>query len=69
MAMMYLDGNGIEQDKVQALAWYQVVSINGNAMDIRRRNMLEKELTDMELTQSLELANQISSRLSNNPSL
>jgi TPR repeat protein len=69
LAMMYLDGNGIQQDKVHALAWYKVVASQGNAMDIRRRDMLEKELSENELTQSQELSNQISSRLSSNTSL
>jgi len=69
LAMMYLDGNGLQQDKVYALAWYKVVASQGNAMDIRRRDMLEKELSENELTQSQELSNQISSRLSTNSSL
>ncbi len=69
LAMMYLDGNGIQQNKVHALAWYKVIASQGNAMDIRRRDMLEKELSEIELTQSQELSNQISSRLSSNTSL
>jgi TPR repeat protein len=69
LATMYLDGKGIEQNKIQALAWYTVVASSGNAMDIRRRDILEKELTEIELSQSQELANQISSRLSNQSSL
>lgn len=67
--MMYLDGNGIEQDKVQALAWYKVVANAGNAMDIRRRDLLEKELSENELSQSRELTEQISNRLNNSSSL
>tara|TARA_R110002073_G_scaffold7963_4_gene44491 strand:+ start:6643 stop:11175 length:4533 start_codon:yes stop_codon:yes gene_type:complete len=69
LAMMYLDGTGIQQDKVQALAWYKVVASQGNVMDIRRRDMLEKELSENELARSQELSNQISDRLSNNTSL
>jgi len=69
LAMMYLDGNGIQQDKVHALAWYNVVASQGNAMDIRRRDILEKELSETELSQSQEISNQISSRLSSNSSL
>ena len=69
VAMMYLDGNGIQQDKIQALAWYSVVATQGNAMDIRRRDMLAKELSEIELSQSQELSNQITERLSNNNSL
>ena len=69
LATMYLDGNGIQQDKVHALAWYNVVASQGNAMDIRRRDMLEKELSENELAQSQELSNQISSRLNSNSSL
>ena len=69
VAMMYLDGNGIQQDKIQAFAWYSVVASQGNAMDIRRRDMLAKELSEIELSQSHELSNQITERLSNNNSL
>ena len=69
LAMMYLDGNGIQQNKVHALAWYRVVASQGNAMDIRRRDMLQKELSENELSESQELSNQISSRLSSNTSL
>jgi uncharacterized protein len=69
LATMYLDGNGIQQDKIHALAWYKVVASQGNAMDIRRRDMLEKELSEIELSQSQELSNQISNRLNNNTAL
>ena len=69
LANMYLNGSGIEQDKVQALAWYQIVATAGNAMDIRRRDLLQQELTDIERSESVELAKQISDRLSNNASL
>ena len=69
LATMYLNGEGIEQDKVLALAWYQVVASGGNAMDMRRRDMLQKELTEVELSKSEELANQITARLNNNSSL
>ncbi len=69
LATMYLNGNGIEKDKVQALAWYQIVAANGNAMDVRRRDMLENELTEPELSRSQEIAVQITSRLNNSPSL
>ena len=68
LATMYLDGKGVEQNKVQALAWYQVVANAGNAMDLRRRDMLQKELSDVELSESQQLAEQISRRITN-PSL
>jgi TPR repeat protein len=68
LATMYLDGNGVEQNKVQALAWYQVVANAGNAMDLRRRDMLKKELSEVELSESQRLAEQISTRITN-PSL
>jgi TPR repeat protein len=68
LAMMYLDGKGVEQNKVQALAWYQVVASAGNALDLRRRDTLKSELTELELSESQELSKQISSRLAN-PSL
>jgi TPR repeat protein len=68
IATMYLDGNGVEQNKVQALAWYQVVANAGNAMDLRRRDMLKSELSEVELSESQRLAEQISVRITN-PSL
>ncbi|MBL1143193.1 MAG: sel1 repeat family protein [Proteobacteria bacterium] len=68
LATMYLDGKGVEQNKVQALAWYQVVADAGNAMDVRRRDMLKQELSEVELSESQQLAEQISSRIAN-PSL
>lgn len=69
LALMYLDGNGIQQNKIQALAWYRVVASQGNAMDIRRHDQLAKELSEIELSQSQELSNKITARLSNNTSL
>jgi TPR repeat protein len=69
LASMYLDGNGVEKNKIQAHAWYQLVANSGNAMDLRRRDMLEKEMTDTELSESKALANQISSRIKSNPAL
>jgi TPR repeat protein/predicted secreted protein len=68
LATMYLDGKGVEQNKVQALAWYQVVASAGNAMDLRRRDTLKSELSEIELSESEELSKQITSRLTN-PSL
>ncbi len=68
LATMYLDGKGVEQNKVQALAWYQVVANAGNAMDLRRRDMLKQELSEVELIESQQLSEQISGRITN-PSL
>ncbi len=68
MATMYLNGTGVEQNKVQALAWYEVVAYTGNAMDLHRRDRLKSELSEIELNESLQLAKQISSRITN-PSL
>lgn len=64
LATMYLNGNGIKQDRVKAMAWYQVIANSGNAMDVRRRDMLQKEMSQLELSASQELASQISQRLS-----
>lgn len=63
LATMYLNGSGIQKDKVQALAWYQVVAANGNAMDAHRRDTLQNELSELELSQSEALAGEITSRL------
>ncbi len=68
LATMYLDGKGVEKNKVQALAWYQVVAKAGNAMDLRRRDMLKSQLSNVEILESQELTKQISNRLAN-PSL
>ena len=69
LATMYLNGKGIKQDRVQAMAWYQVIANSGNAMDIRRRDMLQQELNQVELAESQKIASQISQRLSSNSSL
>ena len=69
LATMYMNGNGIKQDKVKALAWYQVIANSGNAMDVRRRDMLQKEMSQVDLARSQELADQITKRLGSNASL
>lgn len=68
IATMYLNGTGVEQSKVQALAWYEVVAYAGNGMDLHRRDKLKSELSEIELNESLQLAKQINSRITN-PSL
>lgn len=65
IATMYLNGTGVEQNKVQALAWYEVVAYAGNAMDLHRRDKLKTELSEIELSESLQLAKQINSRITN----
>lgn len=65
IATMYLNGTGVEQNKVQALAWYEVVAYAGNAMDLHRRDKLKTELSEIELNESLQLAKQINSRITN----
>ncbi len=69
LATMYLNGNGIKQDRVKAMAWYQVIANSGNAMDVRRRDMLKKQMSQVELSASQELASQISQRLKNSAPL
>jgi len=63
IATMYLDGKGVPRDKVMAYAWYRVVADSGNVMDIRRRDMLQQELSGPELTESERIVQEINSRL------
>ena len=69
LAMMYLDGIGIKKNKVHALAWYNIVANQGNVMDIRRRDILQKEFSQNELAQSEELSNEILNYLNSRSSL
>ena len=59
LAMMYLGGTGIKQDKALALAWYSVLADKGNVMDIRRRDMLENELSESERERARDLKQNI----------
>ena len=69
LAMMYLYGNGLQKNKVHALAWYNIIASQGNVMDIRRRDILQKEFSQNELAQSEKLSNEILNRLNSNTSL
>ena len=46
-----------------AHAWYRIVADTGNVMDIRRRDMLQQELSGSELSESERIADEINSRL------
>ncbi len=63
LASLYLDGTGVPRDPVMAHAWYRVVADSGNVMDVRRRDALQEELSEPELTESERIADEIHSRM------
>ncbi|MCZ6525033.1 MAG: hypothetical protein O6928_00505 [Gammaproteobacteria bacterium] len=66
LGVMYMNGDGINQDKPLALAWYGILAENGNVMDIRRRDMLEKQLTESELQQAVLLKDKLTIAVNSN---
>jgi TPR repeat protein len=40
-----MSGEGIEQNKSLALAWYDILADGGNVMDVHRRDALKEKLT------------------------
>jgi len=55
LGMMYINGEGVEEDKPRALAWYSVLADKGNVMDIRRRDVLEKQMEWEDIEKATEL--------------
>ncbi|MFQ5659162.1 MAG: hypothetical protein ACE5GZ_01970 [Gammaproteobacteria bacterium] len=66
LGIMYMKGDGVDQDKSLALAWYSILAENGNVMDIRRRDILEKELSESERERARQLKDKISSYIDSN---
>jgi len=66
LGVLYSKGEGVEQDKPLALAWYSILADTGNVMDVRRRDILKRELTESELEQAEDLKNKLSLELSAN---
>ncbi len=52
LGVMLENGDGINQDKIKALAWYNILAKSGNVMDIRRRDNLSSELSQVDITES-----------------
>ncbi len=52
LGLMYLEGGDVEQDKIRALAWYTILAENGNAMDVRRRDSLVRDLSPEQIAQA-----------------
>ena len=64
LALIYLNGQeGIERDWTLALAWYSLLSEEGNQMDIHRRDALLQELSDEEISRSREITTEIRTHL------
>ena len=58
-----MNGDGVEQDKIHAYAWFSILSEQGNVMDLYRRDSLEKELTEEEIEQANKLKQEISANI------
>ena len=52
LATLYMSGEGIEQNKSLALAWYDILADNGNVMDVHRRDALKEKLTPDEIDEA-----------------
>jgi hypothetical protein len=59
LGVMYSLGEGLKQDKPMALAWYSILAENGNVMDIRRRDLLENELTAAERERARQIKEEL----------
>jgi hypothetical protein len=55
---MYYDGNGVIQDYVQAHAWVNVSSANGNNNGQKGRDLIAKNMTPEQIAKAQELAKQ-----------
>ncbi|MCK5667887.1 MAG: sel1 repeat family protein, partial [Gammaproteobacteria bacterium] len=60
LATLYMGGDGIEQNKPLALAWYDILADSGNVMDIHRRNALKEKLTPDEIDEATRLKQELS---------
>jgi len=59
LGVMYLNGEGVEKSKPMAMAWYSILADAGNVMDIRRRDMLDEELSPQEKEEARQFKDQI----------
>jgi len=55
-----MSGDGLEQNKPLALAWYDILAESGNVMDIHRRDALKEKLTPDEIDEASRLKSEIS---------
>ena len=53
---MYLTGDGVKQDYVQAYAWYTLSLMHGNQDARTGLEFLEKEMTTTEISRAQSLA-------------
>ena len=60
---MYAKGEGVKQDKTQALAWYSILAESGNPIDIQRRDILAKELSPKEIATSHVIVAELKSEI------
>lgn len=62
---IYLNGAaGVPPNKALALAWYNILAGQGKPMDIHRRDVLEKQLTEEDLQEAARLQQQLTAGLS-----
>src|SRR3989304_3883490 len=64
LASIYMNGDtGIKQNKPLALAWYSILSGDGNVLDMHRRDVLKEELSETEVQESEKLKQELSAGL------
>ena len=59
LATLYMSGEGIEQNKPLALAWYDILADSGNVMDVHRRDALREKLTSDEIDEASKLKQEL----------
>ena len=55
LGVMYMNGDGVEQNKPLAFAWHSILADTGNVMDVHRRDALQQQLTDAEIQEAMAL--------------
>ena len=55
LGVMYMNGDGVEQNKALAYAWQSILAESGNVMDVRRRDSLQGQLTEAEIAEAMAI--------------
>ena len=55
LGVMYINGDGVEQNKPLAFAWHSILADSGNVMDVHRRDSLQQQLSEAELEEALAI--------------
>jgi TPR repeat protein len=59
---MYVAGRGVASDLIQAYVWFDVAAANGDQDAVRRRGLLDWELTKKEFAEASKLAREYSEK-------